>query len=40
MWKLKNSDEYAVFATSKSKAVKAFKKNLGMIVKKYQIEKV
>ena len=40
LWKLKNSDEYAVEAKTKTKAVKKFKKKLGIIATKRMIEKV
>jgi hypothetical protein len=40
MWKLKNSDEYAVFANSKKQAKDRFKKNLGMTVSIKNLVKV
>jgi hypothetical protein len=39
MWKLKNSDEYCVFASNKQHAIIEFKKKLGLEVKGYMIEK-
>jgi hypothetical protein len=32
MWKLKNSDEYSVFANTRQQAVLKFKKDLGLDV--------
>lgn len=40
MWKLKNNDEYVVFASSRNQAVKKFKNNLGIKVPKYMIEEI
>jgi len=40
MWKLKNNDEYAVIASSKKQAILKFKRDLGMDVKHYMLEKV
>lgn len=40
MWKLKNSDEYAVSAKSKNQAKEKFKKNLGMIVSTKNLVKI
>ena len=37
MWKLKNSDEYIVFASNKIEAIKKFKNDLGIIVSKKMI---
>ena len=38
MWKLKNSDEYCVFASNKKQAIIKFKKDLGLDVKGYMIK--
>ncbi len=38
MWKLKNSDEYCVFAPSRKVAVKKFEKDLGIIVTEKMIK--
>lgn len=40
MWKIKNSDEYAVMAETRKQAVIKFKKNLNMNVKLNMLEKV
>jgi hypothetical protein len=40
MYKLKNSDEYSVIASTKNQAIKKFKKDLGIVVTKNMIEKI
>lgn len=40
MWKLKNNDEYGVLASNKKQAIMKFKRDLGMDVKGYMLEKV
>lgn len=40
MWKLKNSDEYCVFASNKQQVIIKSKEKLGLEVKGYMIKRV
>ena len=40
MWKVKNNDEYAVFAKTKEQAKAKFKRDLGMTIKLKDLVKI
>lgn len=40
MWRLKNNDEYCVFASTRRQAILKFKEDLGIDVKGYMLIKI